>query len=187
MKFNPSINFKNMRYLIAAPGLKKRTLGLLLAFISVVADVSGQIETVFVMSPEFDSRSTFSLKAGVSNVFTQGCGKYCAKMYYNQIQAKYNFTNEAVGLQTAFGFSHTIIGGRLGLDYEYIRAAKTHDFMPFITAGLDIGGAASLQFGPKFNSTQKSSSKDVMLMIVLDLPVALFFQKGEIQKAIQSR
>lgn len=161
-----------------------RTLWMLLMCI-LATNVAAQIQTVFVVSPELDTRSSFSLKAGMSNILTRDCGKYCFKMYYNQLQAKYNFTNEAIGLQTAFGYSNTFFGGRLGLDYEYSPGPNTHDFMPFITAGIDVGGAASLQFGPKFDLTQKRSSKDVLFMIVLDLPLGMFFQKGRIEQAVQ--
>jgi hypothetical protein len=150
--------------------------------------VLGQIkysESVFILSPEVDTRSSISIKAGVSNIYTKECGKYCFKMYYHQMQAKYNFSKEAIGLHTAVGYSNWFIGGRAGVDYEYGLKSETHDVMVYLTGGLDIGGAASLQFGPKVNLTRNNSSKALLFMAVLDFPISLVFQKGKVKEALQ--
>jgi hypothetical protein len=142
--------------------------------------------SIIVGGPEFDSRSATSAKLGVTNIYTDpGCQKYCFELLYNQIQAKYNFSEKAVGLQSAVGYSLLFIGGRAGVDYEYNIESKDSDFMLFLTGGFDVGGVASLQIGPKINLTQNNSTKAVLLMVTVDLPISTLFQKGKIKEAAQ--
>jgi hypothetical protein len=176
-------------YVYSNPANMKKPFAFLTVvfFTSVCMQVAAQIrysESVFITSPEFDTRASTSLKVGVSNIYIKECEKYCFKMYYHQIQAKYNFSKEALGLQTAVGYSN-LFGGRVGIDYEYGVNTGSHDLMTFVTAGVDMGGAASLQCGPKFNLTQNNSSKAVLFMVVVDFPLGLFFQKGKAKEAIQ--
>lgn len=143
-------------------------------------------ETVFIGGPEFDSRSSFSAKLGITNIYVEKDCKWCFQAIYHQIQPKYNFTKNAVGLQTAVGYSLLYLGGRVGVDYEYNIDRKDSDFMMFVTGGIDIFGVASLQVGPKVNFTRNNASQAVLFHAAIDIPIGTFFQKGKLKEATQA-
>src|SRR5258706_2440514 len=108
--------------------------------------------TVIIASPEFDTRPSFALKAGFSNVFTEkGCEKYCFKAIYHQVFAKYNPSQQSLGGQTAFGYCNNLLGARFGVDYEYSTITKKSECMLFLVGGFDLYGGASIVLGPKLN------------------------------------
>lgn len=131
-----------------------------------------------VLGAEYDSRSSFSLKAGVSAGFLKRNEWFRA--YYTQLMGKYNFTNKSIGGQFSVGYC-SFLGGRLGIDYERNVNTGNDTKMIFALFGLDIFGAMGLQLGPKFDFTSDVKRR-THLMINLDIPIQLLYEKDSREK-----
>lgn len=138
-----------------------------------------------IINMEYDTRHAFSVQAGVVRIKIHDCpGKICLSGDYQQLYAKYNFIEKAIGIQATYGTSALIIGGRVGIDYEYSLKNDKGDFSSFVLAGFDGFGMFSLVIGPKFNFTRNNSKKYVTFQVSLDLTPLIIFGNQRVRNTL---